>query len=127
MVTGIGIDVQTHEELRLPLDDPFFARCYTLAELDQARERTNPTEYLAGRFAAKEAVVKAFGIDTDRVRLTDIEVLDGPAGAPSCRLRGDLGKLAQAHGLTDALVSISHAKGLSTAMALLQSSGETTR
>lgn len=120
MLVGLGIDLQIHCEMELSLDDPFMMKCFTEGERAEAAGRSNRPRYLAGRFAVKEATVKAFGIDTDHVRLSDIETLSDEHGVPRLRLHGSLAKIAVARGIADPLVSISHASKMSTAVVALQ-------
>lgn len=60
MVKGIGIDMVDIREMEKCLKNPTFARhTFTVLEQQEAIKRANPTEYLATRFASKEAVFKA--------------------------------------------------------------------
>ena len=65
MLIGIGTDIFALGRLSPAAangDDPFFRRAYTPAEQEEAALRENRREYLAGRFAAKEAVYKAVSL-----------------------------------------------------------------
>lgn len=121
MVRGIGIDLQSYSEMDLPMDDPFMRKVFTEAERTEASKRDHRLPYLAGRFAAKEAAVKALGIDTDHVRLDEIETLDDACGIPHLSFSGSLARIAADAGAVEPpLVSISHKDGMSVAMVLLQ-------
>ena len=77
-------------------------------------------EFLAGRFAAKEAVLKALrlGIE-DASRMKEIEVVAEPDGGPGLRLTGSVARIASESGLSDWQVSISHDAGVAIALVLL--------
>jgi holo-[acyl-carrier protein] synthase len=83
----------------------YLERVYTAAELAQGNRQP---EYLAGRFAAKEAVAKALGTGIGDVGWKDIEVLGDEQHAPVLRLYGAAKDRADALGLSDWSVSISH-------------------
>lgn len=134
MVVGIGMDLQSHDEMDVPLGDPFVTRAFTESEraelasrIDAARHagdaamRAERLSYLAGRFAVKEAVVKALGIDTDRVRLDEIETTNDSFGVPHIELTGSLARIACDRGAhAPVLVTITHKDGMSAACVLLQ-------
>jgi len=90
MIIGIGMDLLQIERIRRSLARPsaerFMERLLTAAEREQAARRQGRlAEFVAGRFAAKEAVSKAFGcgIGTS-LSFQDIEVLSGDNGKPVC-------------------------------------------
>ncbi|MCC6501833.1 MAG: holo-ACP synthase [Deltaproteobacteria bacterium] len=86
--TSVGIDIVSIERLgRASKKELFLNRAFTGAELDYASIRRRPEKHLAGRFAAKEAFVKAVsrGI-LSGVSLKEIEVVNGPDGRPALRL-----------------------------------------
>jgi holo-[acyl-carrier protein] synthase len=91
MTIGIGTDVcdiiRIREAIRRQ-GDRFIRRVLTASEQAPAL-RPDPVRYLARRFAAKEAFVKALGTGiTERIGWTDIEVLNSPSGAPVIALTG---------------------------------------
>jgi holo-[acyl-carrier protein] synthase len=75
----------------------------------------NP-ECLAGRWAAKEATMKALGAGFPELRFVDIEVVGEAGGAPVLRLHGTAAKKANTLGITDWSVSISHERALAVAV-----------
>jgi holo-[acyl-carrier protein] synthase len=93
VIIGIGTDLTEIARVRKLLEEPaiglrFMQRVLTPAELEmaQARQGRKP-EYVAGRFAAKEAVAKALGFGIGRqVGFQDIEVIPDAAGRPECRV-----------------------------------------
>jgi holo-[acyl-carrier protein] synthase len=90
---------------------------FTPHELEYCRARAGCYEHLAARFAAKEAVLKAFGTGKrGRMRWTEVEILNQPdGGRPTVRLDGAVASFANRHGLREIDVSLSHTGGLSVA------------
>jgi len=87
----------------------FLTRVFTPAELAYCRGRKREMEHLAGRFAAKEAVLKVLGTGwRNGICWTDIEVRNEPSGQPVVKLAGRCAEIAQANGLHKILISISH-------------------
>lgn len=119
-IVGIGIDLVEIAEIERLLSDPaghFLRRCFTKAEHTTAGDGTRGARRLAGRFAVKEAVVKAIGTGWgDGIAWTDIEVLTAPSGAPFVTLRD--GAAAAAKHVRQWLVSISYAGAYATAVAV---------
>jgi holo-[acyl-carrier protein] synthase len=114
--TGVDLlEVDRLDSVRPAIRERFLKRVYTPAELN---ESGNQNDYLAGRFAVKEAVSKALGTGIGWVRWQDIETLDGPRGEPVLHLHGNAAKIAEYLGLTTWSVSISHTKQHAVAMAV---------
>jgi holo-[acyl-carrier protein] synthase len=87
----------------------FLTRIFTPAELEYCRGRKREMEHLAGRFAAKEAVLKVLGTGwRNGICWTDIEVRNEPSGQPVVHLAGRCAEIAKANGLHKILISISH-------------------
>ena len=78
-----------------------------------------PYQHLAGRFAAKEAVIKAIGIGWPIFSLTDIEILSS-FGPPEVRLNNKAERIVREKGISHILVSISHTDGRAEAIAICQ-------
>lgn len=95
----------------------FIRRVYTKTEIAQARD---DNETLSGIFAAKEAVSKALGTGIGKVAWQDIEILHAPSGEPGVLLHGVALEVAQAKGLADWAVSITHEGGMAAAVAVAQ-------
>jgi len=87
----------------------FLERVYTAGELAYCRRRKREIEHLAGRFAAKEAVLKVLGTGWRKgISWRDVEVSNAPSGEPSVRLTGHCREIADQRGLASILISISH-------------------
>ena len=109
MVEGAGIDIWKSR---------FINRVFTHKELDLSRKRRLPYEYLAGRFAAKEAVLKAFG--GRGIDLKDIEILsEEESGRPSVKLHNKAGDFKIRRKISNVILSISHTKEYAVASAIL--------
>lgn len=130
MIKGVGIDLVELNEFRRICEGfeaataepcPFVARTFTAAELEQARGRHDACEYLAGRFAAKEAVFKAVApLTDDGFDLRHVETVDAPTGQPQVSLEGPLSGVYVAAGVSSILVSITNETDYVEAIALAQ-------
>ena len=121
-VVGHGIDLVDIAGMRHWIEDardPLIPRCFVQAELDEIGDGVNRIERLAGRFAAKEAVLKALGTGFGAgVAFTDVVIHRAPGAAPEVQLTGGAAKAAEALGVTVWRLSISHAGGLAMASVL---------
>ncbi|HJU06298.1 MAG TPA: holo-ACP synthase, partial [Nitrospiraceae bacterium] len=83
-IIGIGVDLVKISRIRTLAErwhDRFLHRLYTEEERRLSSHRASPYPFLAGRFAAKEALLKALGIGWSAgVRWIDIQVLNDGAG-----------------------------------------------
>ncbi len=87
----------------------FLHRVFTPTELAYCLGKKRETEHLAGRFAAKEAVLKVLGTGwSNGINWTDIEIRNLPSGQPQVHLCGRCRELADDMGLAAIHVSISH-------------------
>lgn len=119
---GLGIDNVDVERFRAVLrrTPGFAARVFTDDELSYAHVQRDPTQRLAARFAAKEAVLKALGVGLGAARLRDIEVIKAPSGAPALRLHDGAAALATQHGVGRWWVSLSHTELVAWAVAVAE-------
>jgi len=122
IVIGHGIDIVECERIAAVWKrhgDRFLRRVFTPAELDYCLNRRNPLPHLAGRFAAKEAVLKVLGTGwRGSIAWTDIEVLNSPAGQPTANLSGQTMAIAERLGIRRIVLSISHTPNYATASAI---------
>lgn len=89
MVKGSGIDIVEIKKLKRSVKrwgEVFLNRVYTPQELAYARSKRYPLQHLAARFAAKEAIFKAFGTNP-KLNFRDIEILNDRFGKPFCRVK----------------------------------------
>ena len=105
---SVGVDmieVARIEQAMTRHGERFFQRFFTSQERAYCEE--NPTR-LAGRFAVKEAVGKAFGTGIGDINWTDVEVVCDERGKPNLHLHNNAATLAQQLGLTKWSISLSH-------------------
>jgi len=122
-ILGHGIDiVETSRIERMVKEhgDRFLNRCFTHAELAYcSRNQRRHFEHLAGRFAAKEAILKVLGTGwSGGIAWTDIEILPTPSGRPVVTLSGETAAVAQRLGVRRWFISISHIETHATASAI---------
>jgi holo-[acyl-carrier protein] synthase len=121
-VLGIGTDIieclrigrmiERHGEL-------FIDRVYTPLEIRYCRSRKQATQHFAGRWAAKEAILKALGTGWRKgISWRDIEVRNDSSGRPVVGLRGGARDIVEQRGIREMLVSISHCRSHATAYAI---------
>ena len=126
-VVGLGTDLTDVEELRRALErrPGLRRRLFTDAEWEYSDRHLDPLPHLAGRFAAKEAVMKCLGAGIGRVGFTEIEVGHDEAGAPTVSLSGRAAERAAALGVARWWVSLTHTSSLAQSVALaVTASGE---
>ena len=118
----IGVDLIEIERLVRTIErrPSFLDRVYTERELQMAAtlQGHRRNEFLAGRFAAKEAVVKALRLTLQGGRaLRGIEILKNPSGAPELHLHGCARHAAETANVGTHDISITHDKGKAIAFA----------
>ena len=118
VTTGVDI-VELPRLMTLAQRPGGLATVLTERELDYCHSRPQPPEHLAARFAAKEAVLKAFGTGLAKgIRWTDVEILNERGGRPTVLLHGAAKALAEARGLCRLDVSLSHTGQIALAQAV---------
>jgi holo-[acyl-carrier protein] synthase len=117
--TGVDI-VSVARVARLATEDArALDEVFTADELAYCHRRPRSHDHLAARFAAKEAVLKAFGTGIGRrMRWTDVEIVKERSGRPLVRLHGEVASWAARRGLAAVDVSLSHSAGLAVAQAV---------
>jgi holo-[acyl-carrier protein] synthase len=123
MVIGIGVDIVEVRRVASALSGSLnmMQRVFTPAEIDHCSQRKNEYQHFAGRFAAKEAVLKALGTGWQGgIRWTDVDVIAGDAGKPEVRLHGKAKERLDESGARRVLVSITHGKEYAVAVAVLE-------
>lgn len=122
MVLGVGTDIISINRIKALINNPkdsFFQKTYTNQELERGFQNASPEIFLAGRFAAKEAVFKSFCMDGNLARWNEIEILPDQWGVPQVTLTGLMKKRFQEINATDVLVSISYEKEYAVAFAVV--------
>ncbi len=122
MIIGLGTDIVEIDRVRSMIErhgDSFLNRCFTPAEVAYADKHRDAAIRFAGRWAAKEAVVKVLGTGFIKgITFHDIEVLPLHSGQPRIELSGGAGQIAAEMGIKSVLITISHAKLYATATAV---------
>ena len=117
IATGVDlIEIDRIVEVIARHGNHYLQRIYTPAELEQCGKRA---ESLAGRFAAKEAVVKALGSGIGDITWKEIEILGDENNAPKLTLTGAAKQREDSLGLTSWSVSISHSQSHSVAFVVM--------
>ena len=121
-IVGIGTDIVECLRIGRMLEEHgelFLTRVYTEREIRYCQSRKHATEHFAGRWAAKEAILKAMGTGrTHGIAWTHIEIRNGQDGRPLVMVCGAAREIARERGMGDILVSISHCRTYATAYAL---------
>jgi holo-[acyl-carrier protein] synthase len=98
--------------------ETFLERVFTPGEIAYSRDKKMAYQHFAGRWAAKEAVLKTLGTGwAQGVEWTDVEVVRSSAGVPTIRLHGKAAEFARQLGISEVLISISHTKEYAVAFA----------
>ena len=120
-VAAIGTDIVECCRIAEMLErhgEEFLRRVYTDGEREYCTRHRKPVTHLAGRWAAKEAVLKALGTGWSRgIGWRDVEVLRDAAGRPSVALHGAAAQIAAECGIARVLLSISHCDSHAVAFA----------
>jgi len=97
----------------------FLERMFTAAERERIDRLRDAVPHIAGRFAAKEAILKVLGTGwRGAIAWTDMEITNDVAGAPHVMLSGECARIAQGRGIAHVLLSISHTETHAMASAL---------
>ncbi len=124
MILGTGVDLAEVNRIRLAIErygSRFTDRIYTRGEIDYVERKANRFERYAGRFAAKEAGMKAIGTGWKHgVRWQDFEVANLPTGRPTLRLHGVAAAIAERMGVKSVQLSITHTAELGMAHVILE-------
>jgi holo-[acyl-carrier protein] synthase len=121
-IIGIGLDATDLPRIADILErygDRFLRRVFTEREIAYCTRRRDPVPSLAGRFAVKEAAMKALGTGHSHgVIWKDIEVVRA-GGPPQLRLHGGAARRADAMQVRRTLVTITHAQTIAMAQVML--------
>ena len=112
MIVGMGVDIAEVERIQGAIErhgEVFLRRVYTTREREYCERFKNKYERYAGRFAAKEAAMKALGTGWSRgVRWVDIEILRRQGSRPMLELKGEARKITDRLGVKNIAISITH-------------------
>jgi holo-[acyl-carrier protein] synthase len=124
LIIGMGVDLAEVGRIRAAIErhgEPFLRRVYTAGEREYCERFKNKYERYAGRFAAKEAAMKALGTGWRRgVRWVDFEVVRELGGRPTIRLDGEARKIAEELGVKRIALSITHTEAQALAQVIFE-------
>ena len=122
-ILGTGVDIVETARIRNSVDkfgERFLNRCFWPDEVVYCNGMKFPELHFAARFAAKEAISKAFGTGIGQhLGWKDIEIRKRDSGEPYTVLHGKGEELARARGVTEIFVSLSHSKDYAAAQAVI--------
>ena len=111
-VISVGVDIVSLERIQRVYEkhgEAFLERVYTANERQAITKLKSPISFMAGRWAAKEAIYKSLQIDLKAgVTWQDMDILKSANGAPTVVLSGQAKKQAELKGIEQFLLSISH-------------------
>lgn len=118
-ILGLGVDICeiARMERALARHATMRARVFTPDEITYCDSKARPAESYAGRFAAREATIKALGGYRGK-RWQDISVSRHPSGAPAIALAGHAARRAASLGITRILITFTHEKTNAVAFAV---------
>lgn len=121
-INGIGTDIVECVRIGRMIEqhgEMFLGRVFTALEIRYCQERKRAVEHFAGRWAAKEAILKCLGTGWQKgMCWTDLEIRNNPDGAPLVFLSGAAQERAQILGIGNILITISHCQEYATAVAI---------
>ena len=123
-VVGIGVDLVENARIEHSLErfgDRFLKRVFTAGEIEYSQSMKYPARHLAARFAAKEAVSKAFGTGIGKsMGWKDIDVRRKESGEPYVVLEGGAKRLAEERKVTNVSITLSHTQNHAMAMIVVE-------
>jgi len=126
-ILGIGTDIIECLRIAQMVErhgDLFIRRVYTEHEIDYCSPKKSSTQHYAGRWAAKEAVLKVLGTGWKRgISWRDVEVRNKPSGAPTITLYAGARDVAEQLGIQKLHISISHCRSHATAYSVAEGIG----
>lgn len=125
MIVGLGVDITEVDRIEAAIERrgrAFLERLFTPSEIRYCEKHRNRAERFAGRFAAKEAAMKALGTGwACGVRWVDIEVVREPSGKPTLKLSGKTRAIADGLGVKNIAVTITHDGNTALAQVIFES------
>lgn len=122
MIIGIGIDLMEVEKIEKDIQSQTYLRkIFTEAEIMECESVANSAERFAGRFAAKEAFMKAIGKGIrQQVWFSQIEILNHENGQPYIQVKNEAERSLIALAVQNVHVSITHTKSYAAAIVILE-------
>lgn len=121
-IIGIGTDITECLRIARMIErhgELFIDRIYTPEEIKYCQSRKQATQHFAGRWAAKEAILKALGTGWQRgISWRNMEIRNEPGGKPIVAVRGGVKDVVEELGIAEIQISISHCRSHATALAV---------
>lgn len=121
-IVGHGIDLVECSRIAHVVENHgrrFLDRVLTPAEQELAKRYKNPIPFIAGRWAAKEAILKMIGTGwRGKIAWTDMEILPDKQGQPHVTLTAETARIAKQKGISRVLLSITHTEHQAAASAI---------
>ena len=125
MIVGLGVDITLIDRMEAAIarrGRALLERVFTPAEIRYCEKHRHSAERFAGRFAAKEAAMKALGTGWRRgVRWVDIEVVRESSGKPTLKLSGATRAIADGLGVKNIAITITHDGNMAMAQVIFES------
>ncbi len=122
MIVGLGTDIVEISRIGQMIErhgDTFLNRVFTETENEYCGSKKNKEQHYAGRWAAKEAVMKTLGTGFIKgIGWKDIEIINLKSGKPTIVISGGVKLHAAEMGITEILITISHSREFATATAI---------
>ena len=123
MIVGIGVDVVDIARFERALQRTPTLTSRLFSESEQVKDgKPRPLRSLAGRFAAKEALIKALG-DSTGVKWHDMRIVSDELGNPSIELHDSTKVIAERRGITSVHLSMTHDAGIAIAYVIAETTG----
>jgi holo-[acyl-carrier protein] synthase len=124
LIVGCGIDlvkIERIEKIIKKWGDNFTSRVFTLLEREYCeKKKGNKYQSYAGRFAAKEALLKSLGLGLRGINWKEIEIENNELGQSIIETSGKLKKIASEKGVSKYFITISHTKDYAIAQVILE-------
>ena len=127
MVVGLGVDIVEVDRIRKALENQpkMVERVFTEEEAEYCGARKNRYQHFAGRFAAKEAALKALATGLAQgIRWRDVEVSAEPSGQPHIHFHRKAAEVFESLHTGSALLTITHAEAYAVAVVILERNGQ---
>jgi len=121
MIVGLGVDICDIAKLKRPLkaNRRFIERVFSKKEIEYCKARKSAILHYAGRFAVKEAFIKAVSVDKG-VKLSDIETVNNKDGKPDILVNKNIRAMMKKKGATSIHITISHVGTIAVAVCVLE-------
>ena len=124
-ILGIGIDLVEVDRIRRLVNKypKFIERFFAKEEIDYCNSKKNRLIHFAGKFTAKEAVIKSMGVGNKSLKLKEIQISVNKNSIPKIILHGTAFSFAKDKNIEEILISITHTKEYAIAIAYARGTG----